>query len=124
MTEPQTRAQTRRRWVTPALLAAIVAILVGCFLLAPRTGPDGEHFAGTDATVTQMLADRGTKPWFQPLFEPGSAEVESGLFALQAALGAGVLGYALGNLRGRRLERARHERQKSVATGADTPGEA
>ena len=35
-----------------------------------------------------------------------AGEVESGLFALQAALGAGVLGYVLGRLRGRRTATA------------------
>ena len=41
------------------------------------------------------------KPWFSPLVGELPPEVESGLFALQAALGAGFLGYALGTYRGR-----------------------
>ena len=34
-----------------------------------------------------------------------SGEVESGLFALQAALGAGALGFVLGTMRERRRQR-------------------
>ena len=68
-------------------------------------GSCGEGFAGTDSVVTEVLEQEGTKPWFQPIFEPGSAEIESGLFALQAALGAGIVGFALGNLRGRAKSR-------------------
>ena len=40
----------------------------------------------------------------------------SGLPALQAALGAGLFGYALGNLRGRRTER-----ERLLASGTITP---
>lgn len=93
------------RWVSPLILIAIVLIFAWSFLAAPPA-PEGEKaFGGTDAAVTTQLEDNGHEPWFAPIFEPGSGEIESGLFALQAALGAGVLGYALGNLRGRRVAR-------------------
>ena len=51
------------------------------------------------------------------MFSPGSSEVESGLFALQAALGGGVLGYALGRLRSRRTTPAAPPAQ----SGAEAP---
>ena len=96
----------QNRWITPVLVALLVILFVMPFALSPRpTSPDEEAFGGTDAAVTTMLEQDGTKPWFDPVFEPASGEIESGLFGLQAALGAGVLGYALGNLRGRRVER-------------------
>ena len=38
------------------------------------------------------------EPWFEPILEPASGEVESLLFALQAAIGAGVVGFVLGRL--------------------------
>lgn len=44
------------------------------------------------------------EPWFQPILEPASGEIESLLFALQAAAGAGVLGFALGRLTARAPE--------------------
>lgn len=91
------------RWVTFALLAAIVVIFAISFALAPRpSDADAEAFGGTDSVVTEILEEGGVEPWFEPFFQPESGEIESGLFAMQAALGAGILGYALGNLRGRR----------------------
>ncbi len=102
------------RWVTPLLLALCFLIVASCLVLAPRTGAEGEAFGGTDAAATQTLEEQGVSPWFEPLFEPGSTEVESGLFALQAALGAGVFGYALGNLRGRRTARAERPSEVDV----------
>lgn len=102
--------------VNLGLIAGVVVIFLVSFLMAPRpSGPDDEAFAGTDAVVTQVIEDEGYEPWLQPIFEPGSGEIESGLFALQAALGAGVLGYVLGNLRGR--NKARQE----AATPVDQP---
>lgn len=90
--------------LTAALLGlAIVALFAFSFILAPRG--EEESFAGTDSVVTEILEEQGVEPWFEPLFEPGSGEIESGLFALQAALGAGILGFTLGNLRGRSVTR-------------------
>jgi cobalt/nickel transport protein len=49
------------------------------------------------------------KPWFQPLMQAPSGEVQTFLFASQAALGAGVLGYLIGLSKGRTERRNHHE---------------
>ena len=91
-----------RKWGVPLILVALmIAIFALNFSFAPDAVEGEESFAGTDSVVTGVLEDQGVEPWFTPVFEPGSGEIESGLFALQAALGAGLLGFALGNLQGR-----------------------
>lgn len=92
----------RRDWVIGlGLVALIVAIFALSFSLAPDPAEGEEGFGGTDSAVTAILEEQGVEPWFEPIFQPGSGEIESGLFALQAALGGCVLGFALGHLRGR-----------------------
>jgi cobalt/nickel transport protein len=91
--------------VTALLLGTAVTLIAAPLVLRLNTGdPSAEAYAGTDATATQAVTelDPDYQPWFSSLFEPSSAEVESGLFALQAALGAGALGYSFGRLSGRR----------------------
>src|SRR5690606_14308576 len=56
----------------------------------PFTGADGE----AETAITEIEPDY--EPWFSPLYEPPSGEIESALFSLQAALGAGVLAYYFG----------------------------
>ncbi|MBB3083491.1 energy-coupling factor ABC transporter substrate-binding protein [Geodermatophilus sabuli] len=88
---------TRRSVVDVLLVLAVVALFAVPLLL------DGgaSEYGGTDAAVAEELEAGGYTPWFESLSSP-AGEVESGLFALQAAVGAGVLGYVLGLLRGRR----------------------
>ncbi|GAB4177380.1 MAG: energy-coupling factor ABC transporter substrate-binding protein [Geothermobacteraceae bacterium] len=70
-------------------------------------GHEGELFTGTDdqatAAITQLAPDY--RPWAKPLWQPPSGEIESLLFSLQAALGAGIIGYVIGRRRERRLHR-------------------
>ncbi|WP_246798157.1 energy-coupling factor ABC transporter substrate-binding protein [Alkalibacter rhizosphaerae] len=63
--------------------------------------PDAE-FGGADGQAEGIIAeiDPDYEPWFQPLVEPASGEIESMLFASQAALGAGVIAYYLGYRKG------------------------
>ncbi|MEI7027406.1 energy-coupling factor ABC transporter substrate-binding protein [Paenibacillus sp. y28] len=80
-----------------------VLILLGVILLAvlPLLLVDAE-FGGADGAAEEMIQTLhpSYEPWFSPFFELPS-ETESMLFALQAALGAGFIGYVLGLFRGR-----------------------
>lgn len=78
-------------------------LLLGVLLLVliPLVFVHGE-FGGTDdagsAAVTAAVP--GFKPWFTPIWVPPSPEIESLLFAVQAALGAGIIGYVVGRIHG------------------------
>ena len=58
------------------------------------------EFGGADGMAGELIEESAPdyEPWFQPIFEPASGEVESLLFALQAAIGAGVVGFVLGRI--------------------------
>lgn len=114
---------SRRRhggwWITSLLLVGVALIIAASLALAPDPTEEGaEAFGGTDARVTQILEEDGARPWFTPVFEPGSSEVESGLFALQAALGGGLLGFALGRLSARRRPEPRGPGRSGSAVSA------
>lgn len=81
----------------------LILIVIGLAIIPFFIAKDAE-FGGADGeaekAITEIKADY--EPWFVPIWEPPSGEIESLLFALQAALGAGFIGYYIGYGRGRK----------------------
>ncbi|WP_405770255.1 energy-coupling factor ABC transporter substrate-binding protein [Streptomyces sp. NBC_00080] len=97
-------------FVVAALAVLPLALGLGDHKEEPFTGADSE----AETAITEIRPDY--EPWFSPLYEPPSGEIESALFALQAALGAGVLAYYFGLHRGRRQGELRALAQRDTTT--------
>ncbi|MFZ5595830.1 MAG: energy-coupling factor ABC transporter substrate-binding protein [Bacillota bacterium] len=84
----------------------LIAIVIG-LAVVPLFMVKNAEFSGADDQAEKAITEINAnyKPWFSPVWEPPSGEIESLLFALQAALGAGFIGYYLGYARGRRAEK-------------------
>ncbi|MBU5485587.1 energy-coupling factor ABC transporter substrate-binding protein [Clostridium sp. MSJ-11] len=80
---------------TVSLLIACFIVIIGSLAIGSMRG--GE-FEGADGMIEDVIAEtRGDyEPWFSALWEPPSGEIESLLFAAQAAIGAGFMGYYIG----------------------------
>ncbi len=91
-------AAIRNVWLATGVLALSV------WALAMSRPELEEAFSGADGQANELVGSLrpGYEPWFSPLWEPPSGEIEGLLFSLQAAIGAGALCYALGFWRGRR----------------------
>ena len=75
-------------WQKNLILIALVVIIAALPLwLLPNA-----EFGGADGQAEEVVQELnpGYQPWFEPILEPASGEVESLLFALQAAVGAGM----------------------------------
>ena len=87
------------------LIAAVVVLIV-----APLTLVKGKYGGSDDQGSAAVEALRpGYKPWFHPLWTLPSPEIESLLFAAQAASGAGIIGYVIGRVHGAAKERESRE---------------
>ena len=74
------------------LLAAIVVIIVGAFLFAPK----GVEYSGTDDAAENAIStiQKDYKPWFSPLFEPPGSEVESLPYKVASVQGSSSMSLA------------------------------
>lgn len=81
-------------------------VTAGVIILAvlPLVLASGSDFGGADSQAEVAITELapGYEPWYTSIWEPPGSEIESLLFALQAALGAGFIGYYLGYTRGRK----------------------
>lgn len=89
-------------WQKNVLLLVLVAVLAVIPLWLCR---DAE-FGGADGMAEELIQQDHPEyePWFEPILEPASGEVESMLFAVQAAAGSGVVCFILGRLTARKPE--------------------
>jgi len=71
-------------------------------VMALWMGGDSD-FSGADGIVVDVIdSAQGYKPWFENVWAPPGGETESLLFSLQAAIGAGVLFYFIGYIKGKK----------------------
>lgn len=100
-TQERSSAQTTWLLIIGVVLLAVLGLIVGNILVP------GSEFGGADGQAEEVITsiDPDVEPWISPLWEPPGGETESLLFALQAALGGGIVGYVLG------LKRAQSKRQ-------------
>ena len=92
-------------WQKTVILIALVVLLAAFPLWYCK---DAE-FGGADGIAGALIEETNPdyEPWFEPLSEPASGEIESLLFALQAALGSGVVCFVLGRITARKPEESK-----------------
>jgi cobalt/nickel transport protein len=99
----------------PIIMLLLVAAIIICPLaIYNGLGEDQGYFGGSDDQGSQAIEETGYEPWIQPLWEPPSSEIESLLFATQAAIGAIIIGYVLGYYSGQAKARKRDEIEEQI----------
>lgn len=88
------KSLVRQNWLL-AITVIVLAVIPLAFVKGEYAGSDDR----AEGAIKELNANY--KPWFKHFFEPPSGEVESLLFASQAAIGAGVIGYVIGLYKGR-----------------------
>ena len=82
---------------TLIILAAVCIILfIAPLVMYSGLGEDEGYFGGSDDAASEQIEASNYEPW--------SGEIESLLFALQAAIGAIIIGYFFGYWRGQGKE--------------------
>lgn len=114
MSSTQKPTQKRAQNILLILGVIVLALLPLWIVERPAAGPDGEVaiFGGADDQAKNLIGEINPEyqPWFESLIEPASGEIASMLFALQAAIGAGFIGYYIGV--GRTREKMRREMEE------------
>ncbi len=83
-------------WVKNTILLIILVAIIAVPIIFLK---DAE-FGGADGNAEEAIGEiqEDYEPWFESFWEPPSGEIESLFFCVQAALGAGVVGFVLGRV--------------------------
>nr|WP_330400287.1 energy-coupling factor ABC transporter substrate-binding protein [Tepidibacter mesophilus] len=82
------------------ILLGIVVLL----FVTPLVFNKNAEYGGADGYAEEAITEINPnyEPWFESFWEPPSGEIESLLFSLQAGIGAGIIGYYFGFMKGKR----------------------
>lgn len=90
----------------------VLILCMLCIIIAivPLVFIQDSEFGGADGKAEEVIKEINPEyeAWTAPILEPPGGETESLLFSLQAAIGAGLIGYGFGVLR----ERSKQEREE------------
>jgi cobalt/nickel transport protein len=88
------------------LVGGVIVLALGPLLVL-----QGREFGATDGNFTAAIEENHPdyQPWFEPVIKDSGPEVQAFLFAAQAGIGAGVMGYILGLYKGRSERREKDE---------------
>lgn len=96
-------------------LKLALGLLVLCVVIAvvPLMLHKDSEFGGADGAAEEAILEINGdyEPWAEPILELPGPETESLLFCLQAAIGAGIVGYGFGVLK----ERSRQNKGRTSA---------
>ena len=82
----------------------VLLIIFALLVILPLVLNPSAEYGGSDGNAEAMVNEIAPsyEPWFEPLWEPPSGEIESLLFTLFAVIGASFIGYFVGTLKGKR----------------------
>jgi cobalt/nickel transport protein len=85
----------------------ILILMVIIITITPLVMVKDTEFGGADGAAEEMITEiqPSYEPWFNSIWEPPGGETESLLFALQAAIGAGIIAYYFGYQKGKKQAR-------------------
>ena len=90
-----------------ALLVIVLLVLCVAIAAIPLMTIHDSEFGGADGQAEEVITemDPDYEPWAESVLEPPGGETESLLFALQAAIGSGIIFFGLGYLVARKKYR-------------------
>jgi len=99
------------------ITSGVIVVFIAAFAYVSSFGD--HEWGGADSQAEDVISQLtgGTyQPWFNSIYTPPSQEIESLLFALQAAIGSLIIGYFLGYYRAL-------AKMKAAATATEQEGE-
>jgi len=101
------------------LLSLVLIIAIFPLILYNGQGEADGYFHGSDDQGSSAIEQTGYQPWFHSVWTPPSSEIESLLFAIQAAIGAVIIGYVFGYYSAQSKERKKKKKSNGsrLSTG-------